>query len=95
MAYHDPYSVKDHNRQDSFGQHHYSDSIGDFNPYNRDEHNNYEGAAPYSSPILNDGGYPPRQREANIRSENGLRVEPIRRSSSGFEQGEFTPHPGK
>ncbi|KAF8350550.1 hypothetical protein F5887DRAFT_1069559 [Amanita rubescens] len=96
MAYHDPYSAKNHNRQDSFEQHHYSDSIANFNPYltNRDEHNNYEGAAPYSSP-LNDGSYPPRQREADVRSEHGLKVEPVRRSSSGFEQGEFTPHPGK
>lgn len=97
MSYHDPYTVKSHNRQDSFGQHRYSDSIANFNPYltNADENNNYEGAAQYSGQTLNDGSYPPRQREADVRSVPGLTVEPIRRSSSGFEQGEFTPHPGK
>lgn len=91
MSYHDPYT--DHYRQDSFGQHHYSDSA---DPYSG-EHNNYEGTVQYSSNTLNneDGGYPPRQREADVRSAHGLRVEPVRREGNGFEQGEFTPHPGK
>ena len=93
MSYHDPYT--DHYRQDSFGQHHYSDAAPNFNPYSG-ENNNYEGAAPYSSNTLNneDGGYPPRQ-QADVRSAQGLRVEPVRRDGNGFEQGEFTPHPGK
>lgn len=94
MSYHDPYT--DHHRQDSFGQHRYSDSTTNFNPFlNSGGHNTYEDAANSSNNNEEDGRYPPRQREADLRSAQGLRVEPARRIGSGFEQGEFTPYPGK
>jgi LEA14-like dessication related protein len=80
MSYHDLY-VHNHG-QASSSQHHYNDSVTDFNPY---------ATNPFEQ---NDGwngdntiSYPPRQ----LRSAQGLAVEPNRRSVSGFEQGEFTP----
>jgi len=93
MSYHDPYA--NYHGQASSGQHHYNDSVTDFNPYttNPFEQNSYQSSAQYSNLGWNgdNNSYPPRQPESSLRPSQGLVVEPNRRSTSGFEQGEFTP----
>ena len=87
MSYHDPYYTNNN------GQHHYDST--DFNPYltNSDERNTYQDTSRYYTLNADDDmGYPPRQQESDPHE---LRVEPVRRVSSGFEQGEFTPQPEK
>ena len=62
-----------------------------YNPYNPYGVPHPEYYNPYSdNPQV---GYPPPQTQPTTGNNPRVTVAPVRRESSGFEQGEFTPTP--
>ncbi|KAK2466774.1 hypothetical protein APHAL10511_001032 [Amanita phalloides] len=90
MSYRDPHG---NYGQVPSPQHYISDEpAANFNPnFTNNDGHNYQDAAGYSHQADHDMGYPPRQPGSEAHPTQGLRVEPLRRGSNGFEGGEFTP----